>query len=582
MPLATDALQGSLFPSSNSQPNPLFDYLTGFIPRKTKDAFRWFEYLSFNSTHIYAGLYKLADYSITDITYQTDSEQEKTRHKELLEKVLRIKAVLKAVSRDRLIYGNSFVSLYFPIVRNLTCKTCKSKRNIETVDYKFKWKDLTFRWSCKECHGINATGVDDLEDLKLPNSKRINVIRWDPKLIDIDYNPLTGDSTIYYTIPKEVKEKIRAGNKHLLNTVPVGFLKAIKEDRLFKFDRGQVFHTKIDAPAGIDAQWGFSPLLATLKSFLYVAVLRKANEAIALDFAVPMRILHPAQSSANADPVTTINLSNWTEKTRENIRKWRRDPLHIMFAPVPLGITQMGGTAKLLLTSTEIRDVEDNIITALGIPREFLYGGMTMTGSSVTLRMLENQLLTQTKDLEDLMAWIDDKCASFLGWGKIHTELLPFKLVDDVAQKGMIAQLNQAKPIISDTTMAELFGHDLKKERELRMQEALDEARFQMDVQKKISDMQNSLGNQARQQAGSAPPYNPMQIVQQADQLVQQLAGLDHGSRRSELDKLKTEDFVMYSVASKRLEDYDQTQTADAKAQLNGKAQSQPPNGMSQ
>jgi hypothetical protein len=582
MPLATDGLQGSLFPSSNSSPNPLFDYLSGFVPRKIKDSFRWYEYLSFNSTHIYSGLYKLADYSVTDVSYQTDSEQEKTRHKDLLEKVLKIKSILKAVSRDRLIYGNSFVSLYFPFVRNLVCKTCNSKRNIETVDYKFKWKDLTFRWTCKECHGINATGIDDLEDLKVPNSKRVNVIRWDPKLIDIDYNPLTGDSTIYYTIPKEVKEKIRAGNKHLLNTVPVGFLKAIKEDRLFKFDRGQVFHMKIDAPAGIDAQWGFSPLLATLKSFLYVAVLRKANEAIALDFAVPMRILHPAQSSANADPVTTINLSNWTEKTRENIRKWRRDPLHIMFAPVPLGITQMGGTAKLLLTATEIRDVEDNIITALGIPREFLYGGMTMTGSSVTLRMLENQLLTQTKDLEDLMQWISDKCATFLGWGKISVELLPFKLVDDVQQKNLMIQLNQTKPIISDTTVAEVLGYDLKKERDLRMQEALDEARFQMDVQKKISDLQNSLGNQARQQAGSAPPYNPMQIVQQADQLVQQLSGLDHGSKKSELDKLKSEDFVMYSVVSKRLEAFSQTQTADAKAQLNGKSQQPPSNGMPQ
>lgn len=581
MPLYTDAVQGSLFPSSNSQPNPLFTYLQGFIPRKLKDLFRWLEYLSYNSTHIYAGLYKLADYSVTEVQYLTDSTQEKTRHKDLLEKTLHIKSVLKATSRDRLIYGNSFVSLYMPFIRNMACVGCKVKRNIDTVDYKFKWKNLSFNWLCKECGQSNMTGVDDLEDIRVPNHKRINVIRWDPKLIDIDYNPLTGESTIYYTIPKEVKEKIRAGNKHLLNSMPVGFLKAVKEDRLFKFDRGQVFHMKIDAPAGIDSQWGFSPLLATIPSFLYVAVLRKANEAIALDFAVPLRILHPAQSSANADPVSTINLGNWTEKTRENIRKWRRDPLHIMFAPVPLGITQMGGTAKLLLTATEIRDVEDNIITALGIPREFLYGGMTMTGSSVTLRMLENQLLTQTKDLEDLMNWIDDKCATYLGWAKIHTELLPFKLVDDVQQKSLMAQLNQAKPIISDTTLAEVFGYDLKKERKLRMQEAMDEARFQMEMQKNIADIQNNLGQQARTQAGSAPPYNPQQIITQADQLVQQLSGLDHGSRKSELDKLSKEDFVMYSVVSKRLEDYDHTQTAAAKAQVTGQqASPQPPNGI--
>lgn len=560
---------------SNSHPSPLFDFTSGFVPRKLKDLFRVQEWLVFNSTHIYAALNKLSDYSITDVVYETESAAEKTRTSQLMEEDLSIKEVMKAASRDRQIYGNSFVSVYLPFTRFLVCTECKHRRNVSKVNYKFKWKDQTFRWTCPHCSAACVTHLDEIEDKRNPDRRLINVIRWDPKLIDIEYNPITGQSLYYYTIPKDIKSKVQAGNKHLINTMPLGFLKAIKDDKIFKFAPGQLYHMKVDAPAGIDAQWGFPPLTSTIKQFYYTAALRKANEAIALDYVVPFRVLHPA-ATPTTDPSIQLSLNRWMNETKDNIKKWRRDPLHMMFSPIPLGVTQMGGDGRALMTLGEVEAAENNILAAMGIPKEFLYGGLSYTGSSVTLRMLENQLLNQTKGLERLMNWVGEKVFAYLGWPKVKMSLTPFKLIDDVQQKQVLLALNQSGQVISNTTLAKVFGYDLEKERKLRLQEAVDESRFTNEVQYKLQTMNNSLANQARakaQQGQAAMSYDQQQIIAAADSLVQQFMQLDPGTRRSQIESLKAEDFVMYSVVVKRLEEQQKQQVNQARVSVTGGGQ---------
>lgn len=552
---------------SYSHPSPLFQFLDGFSPRKLKDLFRVQEWLLYNSTHIFAALNKLSDYSITEVVIETESAAERKRIGDLLEEDLSIRETLKAVSRDRMVYGNSFVSVYLPFSRFMTCSSCGAKRNLEKVQYKFKWKDMSFRWTCPACKASVVTSVDDLEDRRNPDRKKINLIRWDPKLIDIEWNPITGQSVYYYTVPKDVKSKIQAGNKHLLNTMPKGFLKAIKDDKIFQFAENQLFHMKMDAAAGIDAQWGLPPLTSTIRSFYYAATLKKANEAIALDHIVPFRVIHP-QATPNTDPTIQISLNRWMEETKKNVRQWRRDPLHIMFSPIPIGVTQMGGEGRALLTLGEVEAAENGILAALGVPKEFLYGGLSFTGSSVTLRMLENQLLNQTKGLEKLMNWVADKVCHYLGWPTVKLSLTPFKLIDDVQQKAVLLQLNQAGQVVSNTTLAKVFGYDLDKERKLRLQEAVDEARFGNDVQYKLQTMQNSLANQARakaQQGSASMSYDQQQIIAAADSLAQQLSQLDPGTRRSQIDSLKNEDFVMYSVVVKRLEEMQKQEVTAAR-----------------
>lgn len=553
----------SLFRNNTAHPNPMFDFLTGFVPRRLRDLFVWMEYLYYNSAQIFAALKKFSEYPITDITYTTTNDALESRVKRLHNKQLKIKSLLVRCGLDRWIYGNSFTSVYQPFARFLKCPHCGKMTNIEHVNYRFKFKKMAFEYTCRKCKNVVNGKVIDR---RLTNPEKIHVIRWDPKQMDIDYNPITGESVYYYSIPKDIKDKVMKGNKHLLNTMPMSFLKAVQTGKMYKFAKGQIYHMKVDPPAGIDQQWGFPPLTSAIKLFFYAAVLRKANEAIALDHIVPFRILHPAQNIASGDPIQQISLNTLFEEVRSGLRRWRRDPLTIMTAPVPVGMTQVGGDGRALLTLGEVKEAEDGIIAAMGIPREFIYGGLSFTGSAITLRMLENQLLTYTGELNELLQWVTERCCRILGWQPVECELTEFKLIDDVQQKQLLMTLNQGgQQLISNTTIGEINDFDLKEERDKRKQEALDEVRFQHELQLEVQKLQNSLAQQVQNQAMMGQQglaYDQQQVIGQADQLVQQLMTMDYGGRKSFLHSLQVEDYVMYSVVVQRLEEAQTQQKA--------------------
>lgn len=559
---------------SIQHPNPLFDFLTTFVPRKLKTLFQYCEYLYYNCPQVFAALNKFAIYPVTDIKLDTNSPTLRAKYRRLLEDTLHLKNILIRTGIDRYVYGNSFISLYFPFRRFLRCPTCGTETNIRYTDYKFKLahKRAQFYFKCPKCIKQVEAVVND-QKLKLPQA--INVIRWDPKHIEIEFNQITGESVYYYSIPPEIQDRVRKGDRHILNTMPIEFIHTIAQKKMFKFAPGRIYHMKADAPAGIDNRWGYPPITSTLKQFYYVSVLRKANEAIALEHIVPFRVLHPGMPTGAADPTLTISIANWISETKMNLKAWRKDPLHLMFSPVPVDVTQVGGQGRALMVTGEITEAENNIVASMGIPREFIYGGLTATGGGVTLRMLENQLLNDTVALVQEAQWVANQCSRFMGWAPIKVDLEPFKLVDDVQQKGMLLQANQATngQLFSNTSLANLFGRSLEEERKMRLQEALDEGRFQLELQRKLQEQQQNLADQARAVAAQGQGglhYDQQQIIAQASQLAQQLMQLDPGTRRSQLHALQTEDFVMYSVVIQVLEQQQTQQAQQIRAQMMG------------
>ena len=559
---------------SIQHPNPLFDFLTVFVPRKLKTLFKYCEYLYYNSPQVFAALNKFAIYPVTDIIYNTSNPTLKSKYRTLFGNTIKLKNILIKSGIDRHVYGNSFTSLYFPFRRFLKCTRCGHTQNIKHVKrfkFRIRKKKAIFRMGCDSC---GESTQAEVVDRKLRYAAGINVIRWDPKYIEIEHNPITGESAYYYQIPEHIQHKIRKGDRHLLMTMPLSFIDCIAARKLFKFSEGRIYHMKADAPAGIDNRWGFPGLTSTLKQFFYVAVLRKANEAISLEHIVPFRVLHPQQSTASADPTITISLSNWVNETKMNLKAWRKDPLHLMFSPIPLGVTQLGGQGRALMVTGEITEAENSIIASMGIPREFLYGGLSATGSGVTLRMLENQLLNYTSELVDEAQWIADQIATYMGWTKIKLGLEPFKLVDDVQQKMMLMQANQGTGgvLFSNTSMAQMFGRNLEKEREQRLQETLDEQRFQMDLETKTQELTNTLAEQAKSQAmqGAGPQYDQQQMLAEAQQMATQLQQMPPGMKQSQLHQLQTEDVVMFALVSFVMDQMNQQRTQEAKAQMAG------------
>ncbi len=564
-------LLDSAFQSRDAaHPNPMFDFLTGFVPRKLKDLFKWAEYLVFNSAQIYAVVKKFGEYPITKILYDTAVPGELSTHKKVFETDLKVRGFLTKASFDKFIYGNGFYSMYKPFKRFLECGHCKNRMDINYVNYKFNRKRFDFTYNCKNC---NERTTGRIVDVKLRDSSKLRLIRWDPKLMDIEHNPITGESVYYYTIPKSLKEGVAKGQKTLINSMPKGFLEAIKEDKIFRFEKDSLYHMKVPGPAGVEAQWGFPPITSAIKLFLFAAILRKANEAIALEYITPFRVLTPGQSSPQADPFTTISLSKWRGEMEKNIKRWRRDPLHLMFAPVPLNVTAMGGDGRALMVTQDIKEAQADIVTAMGVPIEFLTGGLGQNRGEITLRMLENQLQTHIEDLNDLLAWIETQVSKFLGYEPRTVRLADFKLIDDIERKQLMMQLwSQGK--VSDSTIAEMFEVDLVAERERILEDTIAQEKSQMEIEAALNKLRSSLSQQAQQQAsaGNVNYNDAQQTLAVADQTVQELLQYDPGTRRSRMDALQGEDPIMYAVVKDRLEQANQNQQQALKQQ-------QPPPG---
>lgn len=569
-PMANLAPGDSVFPTDATHPNPMFDFLTGFVPRKLKDLFKWAEYLAFSSAHIYAVIKKFGEYPITKLVFDTDNTELETKHRELYEKHLNLKGFLTKVSFDKFLYGNSFISIYEPRKRWLQCSHCGTRTDIHYVNYEYIFDRVLFKFKCpvKRCGKVSQ--VRPLDE-KLKDPSEINLIRWDPKLMDIKHNPITGHSTYYYTIPQWLVQDVKKGDRTILDHLPVEFLVCMQKKLPFKFAKDSLYHLKVPGPAGVEAHWGFPPITAAIKLFLFAATLRKANEAIALEHIVPMRVLYPQAASAAGDPISQINLAQWRSELEQNYRRFRRDPLHVMIAPVPVGVQDVGGQGRALMVGPEIKDAEQNIMLSYGVPPEFLMGGLGTNKGEITLRMLENQLQTHIDDLNQLISWLSRKISVFLEYEKVGTKMADFKMLDDIEMKQLLMQIWQTGKL-DDGRLFEAMDIDPKLTRERRKQEAIDETRLQQETQAEVAKLQNSLSQQAQQKAqqGAGLNYNIQAIVQAAQQQASQLGGLDEGSRKSALAEMQSTDPVMYAVVVQQLEQITTAQEAQARAQVRG------------
>lgn len=566
---------GDMFSSMSNGTNgvygdPMRLWAHSFSSRNLKQLFRWTEYLYYNSAQIFAGTRKFAEYPITELEYMSDSDKLTSLYRRLLEDIVGIKRNLIKASIDLQVYGNSFTSIHLPFKRYLKCAKCQFKQVAEIIDYSYNPNTAEFKHTCGDC-GTKATSI--VVDTLQISPEKINIVRWDPKLIQISYNSVTGESEYYLQVPSELKSKVQGGDKHLITTLPKPILETIAAGELFKFNNDEIFHMRADAPAGVQSGWGYPPLVACMPLFYHASVLRKANESIALERIVPMRVMHPQAISGNADPILSLSMGKFMSEVEDNISKWRRDPNHIMMSPVAVGVSQVGGEGRALMVNAEIQQAEDNIIAAMGFPKEFVYGGLSYTGSSVTLRMLENQLESSVFQLTQLLRWLTNKMGKFLGWEKCQVGLGDFKMIDDVSQKQLVMQLFQMG-MVSKTTVAEAHGIDIAEEREKIKQENLTDARFQKELELDMMDMQKDLSQQARQMAADQAPgglnYDQQAVIGEAENIAMQLMQMDPGSRKSQLASLQAEDYVMYSVVIQRLEQIQLDQKNQAMAQMQG------------
>jgi|TARA_Y100000310_G_scaffold334995_1_gene415981 hypothetical protein len=503
----------------NFYPSPFFDVAKNYIPKTIKETFDWCHYYQLTNPLINSVTQKLATYPITDLVYEDDNEGVVDIYRDLFEKQFLLRSFLIETNLDRYTYGNSFISIAFPFTKILKCTNCGFDTPAKRSGY--KWKGFQFFFDCSECGHYGAAKVSD-EPVK--SSVKISLIRWNPQNIIIKYNEITGKYLYYYKIPRGLRNDITLGKPDVLETIPQAFIDAIRKKKSILLDSDKIFHSRRPSisRAPSDSGWGAPLILPVLKDIFFLQVLRKAQEAVAMEHVVPMRVMFPQITADGNNPYAQINLQDWQKEVQTQIRRWRQDNNHIPVMPVPIGYQMIGGNGRSLLLHQEIRIYSDQIIAGMGVPTGFFYGEAQYSGASVNLRALENEFLGNRQDMLRCVEFIRDRVAHFLNLPRIKLRFKPFKMADDIqraafdmnlANAGMISRRTflQSRDFNFDNEVElinkenQMFGRS-QREQQIRQTESQGESMLiQTRYQIQSQNMQQENQMQMQQQYGPPP-----------------------------------------------------------------------------
>lgn len=473
-------------------PSPFFDIGHTYLPTSVKQMFRWCRYYFLTNPIINAVTYKMAEYPITPLVVDEEDPDLKSKWEEIIENVLKLRTSLIEVGLDYFCYGNAFITVHFPFEKYLVCSNCGAQNKAENSPYKFR--NFRYYLACKKCR---TTTEAEVFDHNIKDLKKVKLIRWNPEHITVEHNEVTGRSDFFFEIPVSLKNDIMMGKRHVIESIPHEFVNALKHNKTLRFRENEMFHLKRPTIAQKDMGWGMPLILPVLKDTYYLQILRKAQEAIAQQYIVPLRVIFPQAGSSSSDPYSTTDLSLWRKRIESEIEKWKLDQNYIPVLPLPIGNETIGGEGKALMLHQEMRAWSEQIVAGMHVPIEFVFGGLQYSGSNVSMRMLENQFLGYRNNLLILCRdFILKRVAHYMGYKPTKIHLRRFRMADDLQRTGLIFQMNQAMKV-SDTTLLNEVDLDIVQEEK-----------------NKASELTKQLENQRKTQLASAALQGDLQIVQ--------------------------------------------------------------------
>ena len=608
-------------------PDPFCDIASLSMPESIQTALRWTEYIMNANGPYRQAIDRVVSYFITDIeVYDTGDNktgrEEKEKFRVFLEDTLSIKNALHTVAMDYMTYGNSFTSLLVPFRRYLSCKNCGLEMPLDKVynspQCAFKWQSFEFHATCPKCH---TTGVWSHIDRRSTDAQNMRVKRWSPHEIDIIWDPYTDACSYVWKIPQDYRALIKAGHLHHLERASWEVIQAIKNEQNLMFDSGVIYHLREDALAGMrNRGWGISRILTNFRQAWYTQILHRYNEAIALDYVIPFRVITPAPrggDSQSADPVHTINLSNFSARVQAMLRARRTDPARWNVLPFPVNYQALGGDASQLAPRDLLEQSLETLLKCIGMPVELFNGTLSLQAAPAALRLFEANWSHLPHNLNRFLNDLADTVSNVLSWEPVNVKLTRVTHADDLNRQMAKLQLMQGQ-MISKTTGLKSVGIDYEEEtkrmldeeriyadEQARLQEEMEQSQ-QMEDLAQSGDMMAGMGQPgagatgmpqqqmgppqpAQAMPGAMPgpgqptavdqfimqrqnsqsiPRTPEDLQQQAQLIAHQLLSLPEAVKDSELIKLKRSDQTMHALVTSIIDDIRQQARSQGGAML--------------
>jgi hypothetical protein len=566
-------------------PDPFLDMASQMMPRTLRQVLDLCEFIWLKNSTYRQAAGRIVRYFITRIEMDEVSEQVEDKIRHFLEHQLRVVDQLSMLGDDFMAYGNSFSSVVLPFRRFLRCKVagCGYEQPIEQA--RWAYKSHKFTALCRRCKKMTD---QDPVDRRSVEEDRVKIKRWSPKQIRLLWHPWSWRYEYFWEVPADFRNEVNKGTPFYVQDTPLEVLRTIKENRLFKFSPGVVYHMHEDTLSGIETKgWGVTRLLPNFAQAWYVQVLKRYNEALALDYVVPFRVITPKPLSSANDPMIGVSLGEFKVNVQRMLREHRIDPATWHNLPFPIEYQALGGEAKNLATPELIDSGLDELLNGIGIPAELYRATLNIQALPVALRLFQQNWPHLVNNYNGWLNWMMEIVSTAFNWDKPdRTYLQPVTMADDLETKQMIMQMALAN-IISKETAFSMLGIDARAElkKMFREQKEYYEEQQQMqEDQMHKQELKDTMSGQAAQGGGGAPPgmggpaqagmsnqaMTPMDLAQQAEQLAGQLVKTPYETRRGMLMEIKQSNPTLHALVKAKLQDLRQDAASQGKQQMLG------------
>lgn len=454
--------------------NPFLNQAQHYIPRNIKLLMKFARNMYLTDPLIHSVLSKSESYIITDILYNPSDEsklsgesQKKSIRawKNAMDNEIRVRSLLKGMTRDWQVYGNSFV---LPLAIRRFSYVCTGKcgrafsPDFDGIKFKgFNSATKSLRHQCFKCGTVDlsivyARGAASVESVR--------AVRLNPENIKIENNPLNGECTYRYSIPERVRQQIREGNPDYLRDLPPRFVAAANQEGAMEFRKGRLFHFAEPGLAEEDMGWGKPPILCVLQDVFHMKVTQRSEEQILTEHLVPLRILFPSATNG-MNPIENLNMEDWESQLTQWLQVWKQDQNAIPISTTAVGVANIGGDAKALLATPNLQEFYSHrIISGLEVPREFVDGGLSFSSSSMSIRMVQNKFDSTRVSVLEGLNFIKDFVRVVKGFDDVSLDFSSLKLADDVSKTNQMLQLASQSKVSWKTTLTNL-GIDYEGER---------------------------------------------------------------------------------------------------------------------
>jgi hypothetical protein len=606
------------------------------MPESIVPILRWCEFIVSSQGHYRTALERVLSYFITDIDIADADDEEKEKYQQFLEDTIGIYDILHRVGMDYLTYGNAFVSVLTPFKRYLSCPKCFIEHPLAIIfnneKFNFEWNNFEFHATCQSCKYKGKWKCHDRKG----GAEGIRIKRWSPHEIEILEDHLTGDCDYFWKIPADYKKQLSnaRNNLYMLERANMEIIEAIKHNESFRFAKNVIFHLKEEGLAGIRRRgWGISRILSNFRQSWYVQVLHRYNEAIALDYIIPFRVITPAPGPGGGnpeakDPVFNFNMGGFVGRIRAMLNKRRRDPASWNILPFPVEYKALGGDAKALAPKDLLDQGIELLLNNVGVPVEMFKGSLQVQTAPAALRLFESHWTHLVNNLNRLLRFISNRLSELLSWEKVTIKLTRVTTADDLNKQMAKLQLMTGHQISQQTGLKSV-GVDWKAEVRRMLEEQKYQAEKEMEMQGEMDQQglaqqmsptpQQQMaqgidpntgqpmgggqqggggGGDPSQQGMMMPPPSPVdealatmpmnnnikitpeEMMSKAQTLAQQILGLPEAQKDSQLISLKKQNPTLHALVKSNMESFRQQARTAGGAMImsqNGMGGGQPP-----